>query len=146
MGPIPLYSQASLCLPEAQRIRQQCTTEFLASQREKVREGTTWLCLNQRNLAATSKKLALPCSPVDIAVTSLCGGLDVLIHAEEIRWIVLVLDGGQALVVVPIGGFDALLAFFHHEIHVRAARRIGVQILPVLPGPVDDAVLVGRVG
>jgi transposase len=30
-------------------------------------------------------------------------------------WIVRVLDGRQALVVIPIGGFDALLAPFHFE-------------------------------
>jgi hypothetical protein len=75
-----------------------------------------------KNSAATSEKLALPCSPVDIAVAALCGGLDVLIHAKEIGGIVRTLDGRQALVVVPIARFDALLALFHHEIHVRAAR------------------------
>src|SRR5712691_5187947 len=63
------------------------------------------LCLSYRNLVAASKKLALPCSPVDIPVAALYGGLDVLIHAEEIGGIVRALDGRQALVVVPIGGF-----------------------------------------
>jgi len=79
-------------------------------------------------------------------VASLRGWLDVLIHAKEIRWIVLALDGHQAHVVVPIARFDALLALFHHEIHVRATRRIEVYIVPLVPGPVDGAVLVRRVG
>jgi hypothetical protein len=114
--------------------------------RGKERPGPTYLCLSQRNAAATSKKLALPSKPVDIAVTSLDGRLDVLIHTEEIGWIVLALDGRQALIVVPVAGFDALLALFHHEIYVRAARRMGMQIVPVLSGPVHDAVLIGRVG
>src|SRR5438128_6137877 len=90
-----------------------------------------YLCPSHRNWAAASKKLTLPCSPVDIPVASLCDGLDVLIHAKEIGGIVRALDGCQALVVVPIARFDALLALlFHHEIHVRAARRIGMHILP----------------
>src|SRR6266516_2346030 len=102
--------------------------------------------LSQRNWVAASKKLALPCSPVDSPVAALCGGLDVLIHAKEIGGIVLALDGRQALVVVPIARFDALLSLlFHHEIHVGAARRVGMHIVPVLPGPVDDEVLVRRV-
>ena len=70
-----------------------------------------------------AKKLALPCSPVDSPVAALYGGPDVLIHVKEIGGIVRGLDGRQALVVVPIARFDALLALlFHHEIHVRAAR------------------------
>src|SRR5438105_10404431 len=105
-----------------------------------------YLCPGHRNWAAASKKMALPCSPVAMPVVALCCGLDVLIHAKEIGGIVLALDGRQALVIVPVARFDALLALFHHEIHVRAARRIGMHILPVLPGPVDDEVFVRRIG
>lgn len=53
---------------------------------------------------------------------SLVPRLDVLVETEEIVWIVLFLDLGQARVIVPVTGCDALLAFFHHEIDVGATR------------------------
>lgn len=103
------------------------------------------LCLSHKNTGVASKKLALSCSPIDSPVAALYGGLDVLIHTKEIGWIVRPLDGRQALIVVPIGGFDALITFLHHSVHVRTTLRVGVQILPVPPGPIDDAALLRRV-
>src|SRR6266851_673725 len=95
-----------------------------------------YLCFAQAT--GTGQRQLLAGCPAPVA--ALCGGLDVLIHAKEIGGIVLALDGHQALVVVSIGGFDALLTLlFHHEIHIRAACRIRVYILPVLPGPVPSA-------
>src|SRR5450755_5059408 len=82
----------------------------------------------------------------EILAEPLESGLNILIYAKEIGWIVLALDNCKALVVVPVGGFDTLLTLFHHEVHVGTTRRIGMHILPVLPGPVDDEVLVRRVG
>src|SRR6266851_5268652 len=102
-----------------------------------------YLCFAQAT--GTGQRQLLAGCPAPVA--ALCGGLDVLIHAKEIGGIVLALDGHQALVVVSIGGFDALLTLlFHHEIHIRAACRVRMHILPVLPGPVDDEVPVCRVG
>ena len=43
--------------------------------------------------------------------------------------VVLALDLRQPRVVVAVGGLHALLALVHHEVHVGAARRVGVQRL-----------------
>jgi hypothetical protein len=55
-----------------------------------------------RDLAATSEKLALLCYLVDITKSSIYGGLDVLIHAEQVGWVIRVLEGHQPCVVGPV--------------------------------------------
>src|SRR5262249_13107504 len=72
-------------------------------------------------------------------------GLDVLVHAEEIVRIVLSLDGSQAIVILPVGGPNAIVTFFHHEVDVGSSRGIGVQILEVAASPVCDLALVGGI-
>jgi len=69
-----------------------------------------------------------------------------LVHAEEVFGIVLGLDLGQAIVVVAIAGADAIVAFFHHEVHVRAAGAVGVQSVVIAARPVGDLLFIGRVG
>src|SRR5690606_9558370 len=51
---------------------------------------------------------------------------DVLVDAEQIGRVVLRLDRGKPVVVVPIGGSDALRALLHHEVDVGAAGGVGV--------------------
>jgi hypothetical protein len=85
------------------------------------------LAFHKRNLAATSEKLALPYYLVDITVTSLYGGLDVLIHVEEVSRVVLVLERHQPLIVSPVGRLDALLPFIHQEVNVASFSRVGMQ-------------------
>ena len=46
--------------------------------------------------------------------------LDVLVYAEDVVGVVLRLDAREAVVVLAVGGADALLAFLHHEVDVRA--------------------------
>src|SRR5262245_35045405 len=45
----------------------------------------------------------------------------ILIHAEQIRRIVLGLDRDQPIIVVTIRGLHAFLALLHHEVDVGAA-------------------------
>ena len=49
--------------------------------------------------------------------------------------IVLLLDRRQAVIVLPEGGFDAILALFHHEIDVGASGRVRMQGVKVFLGP-----------
>src|SRR5205823_6968215 len=46
---------------------------------------------------------------------------DVLIHAKQIRRIVFRFDLGETFEIVAVSRFHAILAFFHHAIHVGAA-------------------------
>jgi hypothetical protein len=52
--------------------------------------------------------------------------LDVLVDVEQVVRVVFTLDLPQALVVAPVRRLHSLLAFFHHEVDVRAAHRVGV--------------------
>src|ERR1700752_514184 len=63
------------------------------------------------------------------------GRLDVLVYSEEVGRVVLLLDGGQATVVVAVGGADALLALLHHEIEVGSLQIIWMDGFPVFLGP-----------
>lgn len=74
------------------------------------------------------------------------GGLDVLVDAEEIRGVVFFLDGGEAFVIVAVGGLDALLAFLHHEIDVRATGRKRMESFPIVLAPIDDFRVVRGIG
>src|SRR2546430_2215974 len=52
-------------------------------------------------------------------------GLNVLIHAEEIIWIVFLFNGDQPVVIAAVGFLHAFLAFVaHKEVYVRSARGI----------------------
>ena len=63
---------------------------------------------------------------------------DVLIHAEQVRGIVLVLDRSQPIVVVTERRLDPLLALIHHEIDVRAAGRVRMHRVEVVLAPFGD--------
>ena len=43
---------------------------------------------------------------------------DVLIHPEQVRRVVLVLDSDQSLVVVTVGCLDPFLSLVHHEARI----------------------------
>jgi len=61
------------------------------------------------------------------ASAALRGWRDVLIHAEEVPGVVLLLDLREPLVVLPVGGPDAILALaLAQEVDVGAAGREGV--------------------
>src|SRR5215472_7021124 len=82
-----------------------------------------------RTRAADRRICFLPCfDPCACLWISLCLSgkslllrLDILVHTEEIRRIVFLLDPRQLLVILPVLRLDTPLALFHHEIHVRAA-------------------------
>src|SRR6266566_6664855 len=72
-------------------------------------------------------------------------GTDVLVDVEEVVRVVLGLDLRQALVVVPVGRLDALLALFQsHHVQRPAAERVRMERLPVADAPVAQGA--GRLG
>src|SRR5205814_9673064 len=66
------------------------------------------------------------------------GGADVLVDVEHVLRVVLPLDPREPVVVAAVGRPHPLLAFVHHEVDIRAARRGRVQRLPVVPRPLRD--------
>src|SRR5215207_5017021 len=64
-------------------------------------------------------------------------GLDVLVEAEEVGWIVLVLEGDQALVVLAVGVAHQALTLFKEagEVEVHAATGEAPQVRVTTPGP-----------
>ena len=97
-------------------------------------------------------KLFLTAGGKDFVQQSLRGlrsggrGPDVLIHPEQVRRVVLVLDSDEPLVVVTVSCLDPFLSLVHHEVHVGSASRVGMQRIPIILCPRDDAVIVGWVG
>src|SRR3954467_14448393 len=74
-------------------------------------------------------------------------GPDILIHAEEVVWIVFRLDLHEALIIIPVRRADPFVALaVHHEIYVRATGSKRGQRLPVIPGPAGNPVHVGWIG
>src|SRR5262249_7318240 len=66
--------------------------------------------------------------------------------AEEVLRIVLRLDEGQPLIIIAVRRANAIFAFsFHHEVYVRAAGAVRMQVLPVAFGPSGYTILVGRI-
>jgi hypothetical protein len=62
-------------------------------------------------------------------------GLDVLVEPEEVRRVVLALEGLQSVVLVGAVGLpDPLLALFHEEVHVDAGV-VGCESGPVVASP-----------
>jgi hypothetical protein len=62
------------------------------------------------------------------------GRSDVLIHSKQVVWIVSLLQGGEALVIVAVRGFDARLSFIvHHEVCVRSFQIERMDRLPIVP-------------
>ena len=58
---------------------------------------------------------------------------DVLVHAEEVCWVVLGFQGDEAVVVVAIGGLKfAVVSIVHHEIHIAAVSRVRMHGRAVL--------------
>src|SRR6266498_5612130 len=71
---------------------------------------------------------------------------DILIHAEEIAWIVLGLQLHQLFVIALIRSADTVFTLaLHHEVHVRSACAVWMQRFPVVSGPGGNRSLVGRV-
>src|SRR5215510_16398654 len=69
--------------------------------------------------------------------------LNILVDAKQVGRIVHVLECHETLIVVAIGRLDALGPLVHHEIHVGATCRVGMQCLPVSLRPSDDLLVVG---
>src|SRR5215213_8088714 len=65
------------------------------------------------------------------------GGLNVLVEAEEVRRIVFVLEGDQALVVLAVGVAHQALSPFEEagEVEVYAATGEAPQVRVTIPGP-----------
>ena len=74
------------------------------------------------------------------------GWLDILIHVEQIARIIGCFDLCQPGIVVTVGCLHRVGALIHHHVDIAATRRIGVQRHPIVPGPLDHALVVGRVG
>src|SRR5208283_107324 len=72
--------------------------------------------------------------------------LDVLVHAEEVRRIVLLLDRSKASVIIAERSLNPLLAFVHHEVDVGASCRIGMQRIIIVLAPLCNFPSVSRVG
>src|SRR6266699_647096 len=73
------------------------------------------------------------------------GWRDILIHVEQIARIIGCFDLCQSGVVVAVRRFHIVRALIHHHVDIAPARRIGMQCHPVVPGPLDHALVVGRV-
>src|SRR3569623_2824987 len=59
------------------------------------------------------------------------GRPDVLVHPEQVRGVVLLLDGREPIVVVAIGGPHSRIALIvHHEVDVPSAGIDWMQRLP----------------
>ncbi len=52
---------------------------------------------------------------------------DVLVQVEKVGWVILGLQGGQAVVVVPVGRLDAVLSLIHQEVHIGRTQRVRVN-------------------
>src|SRR5215831_336100 len=70
---------------------------------------------------------------------------DVLINRKKIIWIILGLYSCEATVVVSVRGLDALLSLVHHEVDVSAPGRMWMERLPIISGPGNDLVFIGRI-
>lgn len=46
---------------------------------------------------------------------------NILIHSEEIGWIVLILYCNKPAIIIAISCFHALFPFIHHKIHICAS-------------------------
>ena len=73
-------------------------------------------------------------------------GLMFLVQAEEVLRVVLLLDLRQTVIIFAICRANAVFAFFHHEVDVCAARRIRMQVLPIVPRPLRNLIFTGRTG
>src|SRR6266487_4577313 len=73
------------------------------------------------------------------------GWLDILIHMEQIARIIFCLDLYQPGIVVAICCLHEVWALIHDHIDIAPTRRIGMQCHPVVFGPLDHALVVGRV-
>src|ERR1700692_1578132 len=72
--------------------------------------------------------------------------LDILIYPEEVIRIIFRFDPGQPLVVIAVGRATTVVAVsFHHEVHVRSSRSIGMQRLPVVSSPGGNMIRIGRI-
>src|SRR5580765_3467675 len=101
---------------------------------------TTPGSLSMTNRAGLGRPALLPMS-----AAGLISRPDVLVDVECVVRVVAALDLGQPGVVAAVGGPDPLLALVHHEVDVRPARGLRVQLVPVVPGPAGDQAGVGRV-
>src|SRR6266702_5322183 len=72
--------------------------------------------------------------------------LDILIHVEQIAWVIGRLDLSQAVVVVAVRRLYLILPLIHHHIDIASTCRIRMQCHPVVLGPLDHALVVGRIG
>ncbi len=72
--------------------------------------------------------------------------LDILIHMEQIARIIRCFDLCQSGVVVAVRRFHIVRTLIHHHVDIASSRRIGMQCYPIVPGPLDQALVVGRVG
>jgi hypothetical protein len=59
-----------------------------------------------------------------------------LVDAEKVRRIVFAFQGDEPVIIITIGSPQTtLILIVHHEIHVAAIIRVGMDCLPVTLGP-----------
>src|SRR5215469_10356399 len=73
-------------------------------------------------------------------------GPDVLIDPEKVGRVILFLERTEARVIVTVGRLEAPLALVaHHEVHVAAARTVGMHRLPIRFAPTAHRIRLLRV-
>ena len=72
---------------------------------------------------------------------------DVVVHAEVVLGVVALLDLCESSVIHAIGRLHPIGTFVsHQEVHVGTAQRIGVNCVPELTRPTDDALAIRWIG
>ena len=70
-----------------------------------------------------------------------------MVHPEQVARVVLLLQRGEALVIVAVGRLEACLAFVvHHEVRVGAAEIERVNRLPIVLCPFLQGRRLARIG
>src|SRR5258708_37354642 len=124
--------------------------EFGASDHERL---TQMMAGQTRAFLRSMKRKNAPISP--LGALEPCGRRDrlrvqrsdVLVHAEEVRWVVLGFQGDKAIIVAAISGLKpAVVPIVHHEVHIAAVSRVRMHGLPVSLGPARNLARLLRIG
>src|SRR6266478_9588603 len=96
-------------------------------------------------MTGSSAQKTTTSSPCAILLFSRCR-LDVLIEAEEVCWIILLLDGRQAFVLLgAIRGLDFIGLHLDLVVDIESARRKRFRRLPIILHPADIALVIGGI-
>ncbi len=53
-------------------------------------------------------------------------GIDILVNAKKVLWIVLSLNFYKPIVIISVSRFDTVESLVHHEVYISTAQTIGV--------------------